>query len=131
MRVHRERLGDFDLLAGGHGELLDQRPRRHVRPDRVEHRDRIALHPLAIDEMERLEDAAIARLARHKDIGGSSLVGGEREFLVNRGDAQRLGLGGIVGINLVLAQEDPPRVFVISSSENLHERRFARAVLAQ
>ena len=70
------------------------------------------------------------RLAADEDVLGDGQVIHQLEFLMNDPDPSRLRLARIGEGDLLAAVKDCPAVFCIDAGENLHQRRFAGAVLA-
>ena len=119
--------GDRLLLAAGEGA---NRPvdRRKACAQPVDHRLGIALHRRAVDETHA-HDAA-RRFAAEEDVGGDILLTGEREVLVDHLDAHAAALAGRQIEDRLAVEADTAGIRSVHAGDDLHQRRFAGAVVA-
>src|SRR5690606_20537734 len=65
------------------------------------------------------------------DVLGDSAVRQEVELLMDDADAGTLGVARMMEVDLLAEQRDGADVRLVGASEDLHERRLTRAVLAR
>ena len=120
--VAAERLGDLHHLLAGHGQGPDLGPGVRIKADAVEQLLRLPVDLLPVDPLESLREPAGENVLRN-----GKLIH-QIELLENDADAmggcnQRIG-----DIDFLPVDEDLSFVFLVVAVEDLHERRFARAV---
>ena len=84
------------------------------------------VHPPIVDQAESIE-----RLAAEEDVFGDAQVGNEIELLKDDRDAGLLGFARIAKVDRPAVQQNFARVGRKHAGQNVHQRRFAGAVLAQ
>ena len=121
--VTRDRLGNLDHLLLGNGERAHQRSRPQVHAHAIQDGARLPFQFRPADE-ERW-----SRFAPDEDVLHHGEIGHQVQFLVDDGDAQLLGMVGVVDLNRLSAKQDFAAVRHVDAGENFHQRRFAGAVL--
>ena len=97
------------------------------RPKALEVRFAVRPHLALIDQPQR---SAYQRFAAHEDVGGHIEVVQNVKFLVDKTDAQGDRVRDAGNGDLFSVKEDLPFVRLVDAAEGLHQRRLARAVLA-
>jgi hypothetical protein len=122
--VERQRLGNLDQLLAGNrqfGNLL-----AHVdRSQPVHHRLRIPLQPAIIHERR-----AAAVGSRHEHVLGHRCIGAEGDFLMHEAKPERLRHGGRRHLDGRAIDEHFALGRLQHPGNDIHQRRFARAVFA-
>src|SRR5574337_1574833 len=124
-RLHRKRAGNLDELLLGDGEIAHQRHRVALQADALAKRARL------LGEAAPAHKQPGARLAADEHVLGDRHVGGEGELLVNSRDAGALRLVRRLELNLFAEELDRSLIGRLGAGEDLEQRRFARAVLAE
>ena len=131
--VHREypdipgeRLGDFDHLLLCNAQVADGRTGVDFLAEKAERRGGLLVHPLPVDEGTPSDD----RLRAEKYVLGDGEGRDELEILVDHADPQALCVGGGVQMGLVPFYAYRTGVPHDRAGEDLDERRFSRAILA-
>ena len=122
--VERDRLGDFDRLLGG--ERQAARRVSHVERDAKLGEDRLGL-------AKRLSpvDHCAAVLVADENVLGDVEIGKQQRLLIDGGDAQSLRLGGAAYRDGSTGEKDLAAIRLMHAGDDLDERRFAGAVLAE
>ena len=76
------------------------------------------------------EAEAVGRLVPEKYVLGHRQVGRDAQFLMHHGDAGRMGVARRAKPGLPAVQHETAREFRMHPGDDLHQRAFARAVLA-
>ena len=126
-RVQRQGLGDLDQLALRERQLLQAVGGVEVAAQALEQRPHARVQRLRVDQPER---PVRQRLAADEDVGGDVQVLEQVEFLVHEGDARRHRLRHGQAAVLPDAGADHTGVGRDDAAQHLHQRRLARAVLA-
>ena len=122
--VERDRLGDLDRLL--RGERQAARRAAHVDRDAELGEDR-----LGFAEHLSPADHLAAILVADEDVLGDVQVGKEQRFLIDRGDAEALRLGGAADRDRLAGEQDLAAIGLVDAGDDLDQRRFAGAVLAE
>ena len=69
-----------------------------------------------------------ARLAAEKHVLHHRQLRNQVQFLMDDGDAGALGFDGVADLHGLAVDQDLARIGLVDAAQNLHERRFARAV---
>ena len=123
--VHRQGAGDFHDLLLAKAQLLD-------RGQRVD----LFLQPLHQDLgltlfLGEIDAGGAHDLPPHEDVVAHRQIGGEAQFLVDDRDAAIARLGRIGEGDRLAVQHDLARGRLNHARQDLHQRRFARAVFAE
>ena len=94
-------------------------------PNRFELLAGLARHPPPLHEAE-----AVGRLAAEKDVLGHRQVGRDAELLMHHGDAGRMRVARRAETGLLAVQQETAGEFRMHAGDDLHQRAFSRAVLA-
>ena len=121
--VAGHRLGDLDRLLAGDGELRRRRPRVDVDLEAGEDRRRPLLH-------RRASARASPPVWPMKMFSDDGEVGEDERFLVDAGDAQRLGVGRAAQLDDLAVDLEVAGVGPVQPGHDLDQRRLAGAVLA-
>ena len=97
------------------------------KPEALEVRFAVRPHLALIDQPQR---SAYQRFAAHEDVGGHIEVVQNVKFLVDKTDTQGDRVRYAGNGDLFSVKEDLPFVRLVDAAEGLHQRRLARAVLA-
>ena len=124
LRVHRDRLGDFDHLLLGDGQVLDSGMRIKINAEIVKDALCIFVKFLFIDE----QPAHFHGSAADEDVVGDRQFRTKVQFLKDNGDAKFLCFGNIVDVDFFAADEDPAFVRLVNARHDFHQRRFTCAV---
>ena len=124
-RVGRDALCDLDQLLLRDRQARREPVRRDREADALEHRARVRRH------LARVERAARERLAAEIEILGHREIRQQREFLEDGGNAAHERVAGSRKRCALAAYEQVARIGPLDAGEQLHERRFAGAVLAR
>ncbi len=100
---------------------------RERRADASELSRRVGIHPPAIQQPQR---PSPVRLASEKDVRGGVEGVDQLELLMDHADAEPAGVGGSVHHHRRAVDGDLAGVRPMDAAEDLHQRRLARAVLA-
>ena len=125
-RVEGQGLGHFHHLLVGHAQIADEGMGVDLHAKVVQQLLRLAEHGAPV----HLEGVFHDRPA-HEDVFRHGQLLGEVQFLIDDGDAQFLRVGGRADVHFLSVDEYLALVLAVSAGEHLHQRRFARAVLAQ
>ncbi len=126
-----QRFGDLHLLALRHGQPAHQGVRRDLGPDAVEQLLGFPLHEAVVDHPQPAHEPAAVHDAAQEDVLVDALVEGQVQLLVDGADAHRLSLvGGEQSRLFALVDEAAAAVGLVDAAHDLHQRRFAGAVLA-
>ncbi len=125
LRVERDRLRDLDDLLVGDREALGWAIGVDAHAEPEEHGLDLSAHGLSVDAAESADG-----LAAHEDVLRDGKVGEEGRLLVDDGDARRLRLGGRREVDVGALEAEDAAVASVEACDDLHERRLARAVLA-
>ena len=130
--VHHEHAGapeqglrHFDHLLFGDAEAIDAA----IRIDLQAHFVQAAASRLA--KAGAVDDARPSRLVAEQDVFGDGELRNEAQFLVDGRDAERLGVARRSDRHRRALEKDFPGILRVRAAENLHQRRLARAVLAE
>ena len=123
-RVQRQRLGDFDQLLLADPELGDATLRVDLDAKPLQERARGLDDAPVVDE-----GAEDQRLAAKEDVLGRGQFGNQVEFLVDDRDASALGVLNAREANRRALDPDLAVIVDVHTGEDLHQGRFARAVL--
>ena len=125
--VDGQRLGDLDGLLLRHREPLDQPARRHPPVDAqlCQELSGGRRHGPAVD------DRPAHRLAAEEDVLRDRPLRQEVELLVDDADAGSLGILRVAEAHFLAGHANRSGLGDVRSGEDLHQRRLARAVLAQ
>src|SRR6266550_3211287 len=121
-----ERLGDFDQLLLADAEIGDQRIGRFIQADLGEQLSRPAQRHSPIDDAHRRGFVA------EEDVFRDRQQRDQREFLMDDDDAEAFAVGDRRELPLGALIDDVALIGAvwINPAEDLHQRRFAGAVLA-
>ncbi len=119
------RLGDLHHLPLRDRQRADLGRGRNADAQLVEQRLRPARHFGMVDQAE-----GILRLAPDPDILGHRHPGHQRQFLVDHGDAALQRIERPLELHLLARKPDRAAVGRINPGDDLHQRGFARAILA-
>ena len=126
-RRGRGRPGDGDDLALRDRERLRRSTSgSRVTPSRVEKRRRLAVHARVVDQAEPAD-----RLPAEEDVLGDGEIGLQVQLLVHRADAERLRLRRGGDRRPARPSSRIGRVGPVDAADDLDQRRFAGAVLAE
>jgi hypothetical protein len=95
-------------------------------PHPREDRGRVAVEPVLVDEHAE----AAARLPADEDVLRDAQVVHQVQLLMDDADAERLRRARLGDLHRAAVDPDLAAVLLIDAGEDLHQRRFARAVLA-
>ncbi len=123
----RQRPGDFDQLPLAGRQVADAPGRRHVQADAAQQTARRLVHGRLV---EPAQPAAADALAAEEKVGGHAQVLGQVQLLVDEHDAPAQGVGHAVGRHRPAVHEQLAAVGDVDAGQDLHQRRFAGAVLA-
>ena len=123
-RVQRQRLGDFDQLLFADPELGDATLRVNLDAEPLQERARGLDDAPVVDE-----GAEDQRLAAKEDVLGRGQFGNQVQFLVDDRDAGALGVLNAREANRRALDPDLAVIVDVHAGEDLHQGRFARAVL--
>jgi len=126
LRVHRPSHGDGLALAAGEprGGRVEA---RHVDADLVERGPRLSAHRAVGQQRQR---PAHPLAAQEHVLEDRQLVD-QREVLVDGVDAERAGVIDAPGLVRLATQQHAALVGLLEAADDLHQRRLARAVVAQ
>ena len=125
-RIDGQRLGHLHHLLLGHAQIPHQLVGVDVHAQLVQQLLGLVVHPAPV----HLE-AVLHQLTAHEDVLRHRQLLGQVQLLIDGGDVQRLGVLGGVDLHLLPVEQDLALVLGVSAGEDLHQRRFARAVFAQ
>ncbi len=125
-RVEGQRLGDLHHLLLRDGELTHRRARVECEVQPLEDALCVRIQRILVEQPAQ----PAARLAPDKDVLRRREVAHQVEFLVNDADAQRQCLAWRTRFDRPAVNEDLARVLRVDASQHLHQRGFARPVLA-
>ena len=97
-----------------------------VRVEPVHHLAAFGFHG---DVVKRAEGGL--ELAAKIEVGGGIDIVGKRQRLVDRLDAERLGIARIVDVDFLAVDEDLAVVALVGAGQDLDQRRLAGAVVAE
>ena len=123
-RVARQRFGDFDELLLADGEPRNGNVQRQLETELAEH----ACRQLA--RRAFVEQTAAHRLGAERDVLCGRQLRHEVELLIDHPDAEPFGAARRVDMHLAAVDGDRARVGRLRAGQDLHQRRLARAVLA-
>ena len=123
----RQRLDDFNPLLGAHGQVFHNRVGIHVEPKASRNLAHLLARRIDVEQFER---SAHLLVAEHDVLRHSERVH-EHEVLVHHRDTGRHGVAGASELDRLVVDGDVALVWVIQPKEHIHERRLARAVLAE
>ena len=120
-----DRLGDLDHLPVGDREVahLDLGVERNIEP--IEQFLRLAPHLVVAHEAERVE-----RLAPDPDVLGDRHEAHQVEFLMDHGDAVLQRVERRLQADFLALEAEGAGIGRVDAGDDLHQRRFAGAVLA-
>jgi len=121
----RDRLGDLDHLLSSHRQVLHQDPPWYVGAQAV--KDLFGA-PVHLGEIHHANRANQTRLAVEKDVLPYAEVGDQGQFLVDRADAQLLGMLWVTRLDLGIAEPDGALVLLVHARQNLDQSGFAGPV---
>jgi hypothetical protein len=105
---------------------------------RVDHRVRVHLQPIALHQLAdacgnnvQIEPGLARRAQAEGDVLGDGHVLHQHEVLVDHADAVVDGIGRRMDHNALAVQVDLAGIRLVEAVENLHQRAFAGAILAQ
>ena len=130
VRPHRgARNRDRLTLPAGQGR---HRGARRAKPhaQALELFARLPAHRRAVDEAELAEQARQDDLPAEKQILERRQIGGKREILIDRRYAVSLRVVGRIEGDRLAGDKDLPLVWPVRAGKDFHERRLARAVVA-
>src|SRR5439155_18134369 len=87
--------------------------------------------PCRFAQLRAIDDACTRRLVTEKDVLGHRQLRYEAELLVHRRDAQHLRIAWRADDHRLAVEDDLAGIPAIRAAEDLHQRRFAGAVLAE
>ena len=117
--------GDLDQLLQADRQVAEPRQRIDVDAEPLQLLAGFARHPPPLHEAE-----AVGRLRPEKHVLGHRQVGRDAEFLMHHGDAGRVRVAHRSKPGLPAVQHETAREFRMHAGDDLHQRAFARAVLA-
>jgi hypothetical protein len=121
----RQGPADLDELTISHAELGDGCVDSKMRRERLENVDSRLAMTLARDNVQ-------TRRLAEKDVLRHVKLRNEAEFLADKSDAKRQRMTGALDLNDAEGVDfDLSRIWRDDAEQNLHQRRFARAVLAE
>ena len=123
-RIQRQRLGDFDQLLLANPELRDATLSVDNDAEPLQ-KPASCLHDATTVD-DSTEDQW---LAAEKDVVGRGQLGNQVEFLVDDRDARALGVLNARETNVCTLDPDLAVIVDVHAREDLHQCRFARAVL--
>ena len=125
--LDRERPRDLHQLLARDAQAAGARP--HVADLRqsevIPKAFRLADHPPAVQQSPE------SRLASEKDVLGDGQVGRQRQFLVDQPDPEPVRVGHIADVHTPSVVDNLAGVGTVDAAEDLDERGFAGAVLAE
>ena len=124
--LERQRLGELHHLPGGEAEIVRAHARIDVDLDFFELTRGGGIERSPIDEAEPRE----LRLVAEIDILADCEVGEQGLLLEHHADAFSVGVGGVFETGRLSRDDNLTGVGLIDAAKNLHQRRFAGAVLA-
>jgi hypothetical protein len=126
-RLAAQRLDDLDELALALGEPAERRARGDIEIDERERGLAALSHPPPIDEGQTRGDP---RKMVEEQIFLDTEIWKQAQFLMDKGDAERLRLARILRRDFCTFQFDPAAVPLMDAPQNVHGRRLARPILA-
>ena len=123
--VHRQGAGDFHDLLLAQAQFLDRGQGIDILLQFL-HQDADLAFLLS-----EIDAHGAAQFAPHEDVVADRQVGGQRQFLVDDGNAPVAGLVRVGKADRPAVQDDLPGGGLDHARQDLHQRRFARAVLAE
>ena len=126
--VLRQRLGDLHHLHLPGSQTGDGRAAGKSDPD-PPHQVRRAVVFIAPRD-QKCKTAPRPLLISKKDIPGNVEIWSEHQFLMNQRNALPFGFRNAVQNNRLTPDRNLPRIRLIGPAQNLHERAFARPILA-
>ena len=124
--LQRQRLGDLHHLPRGEVEVVRPRPRIDVELHLRELPRGVGVEPPPVHDA----GAGELRLVAEVDVLAHRQVGQQRLLLEDHADALAVGIGRILQPRRLARDQDPPGVRLVDPAQDLHQRRLARAVLA-
>ena len=124
--LERQGLGELHHLARGEAEIVGAHAWIDVHLDLFELTRRGCIEGPPIDEAETRE----LRLGAQIDVFADRQIGEQRLLLEHHADAFPVGVGGVLETGRFSGDHDLAGVGLIDAAENLHQRGFAGAVLA-
>ena len=125
-RVERQRLGDLHHLLLGDRQPADDRARIERQAHVIENGRRLAVELVFVEqEAER----ALGFAADENILRDGQMIH-QLQFLMNDPDSRRLSLARTGEIDRSAVVKDGPAVLDVDAGQDLHQRRFAGAVLA-
>lgn len=121
--VEADGLGDLHHLLLGHAQLAHHRVGVQVNAKVVQNLFGFAVHHRVVDK-----DAALVR-PPDKDVVGHAQMAAHVELLHDDGDAELMRFGDRIDVDFFALDEDLALVGVVYAGQDLHQRRFAGAVL--
>ena len=126
-RVHRQRAGDLDHLLLGDARVAHEGHRLDVEPEPAGDRPRVRGHLAPVRRT-----AAAPGSRPMKTFSAIVRFGSERELLIDRRDAEALGVvRASRGVTVLAGERDRARVRLLGAGQDLEQRRLAGAVLAE
>jgi hypothetical protein len=123
--VGLDAVGDFDELALGDRKRRDQGLRIEIERERPQCLSCRLVHPGIVDAAE-----AAGGLVAQKHVLGNGEVGQQRHFLEDSGYAGGQCFARIGEEDLLAGLANFPQIGSMHARQNLHQRRFASAILA-
>jgi hypothetical protein len=127
LRSERDGLRDLDDLLLGHGQPACLLAQVEALAELLKCLDRVAHHRPPVDHAGNGRSVP----APEHDVLGHAQAGDKAEFLIDGGDAVVLRVRGCRKANDFVPQPDFAGIGLGGATEDLHERRLARAVLAE
>ena len=126
-RLPGQRLGDLDELALALRQPHYWRDRRHLEVDELQRLPRLVSQLAAIDERQPVQPP---REMVEKDVFLDAEIREKAELLMDEGDAERERVARTRRRNLFSGELHSAAVLRQDAAQNVHRRRFSRAVLA-
>jgi hypothetical protein len=125
-RLQRQRLADLDELLLRHGEPADRHTEVDLHAQLFEQRLRRTLHRRPVQQPE-----TVLQVAAEKNVLHRVQVRDEAELLEDDADARCDRVAVARKLSFAALDEDAPLVGLVDAAQDLHQRRLARAVLAE
>ena len=122
-------LCDLHRLHLRHAQLAQLLSWVEVHAYLFQQKARVLIHFFVIDHRDEAQQL-FDRVAAKKDILSDGARGNGLKLLMHHGDAHLQRLHGVVDLHLFALIEDLALIHLVDAEHTLHERGFARAVLA-
>ena len=124
--VHQQRTADFHNLLIRRVQIAHHLPGVKRQPHTVKHAARLLDHPLVIQKA-----ALLFEFPPDKHVFVNRQIVNQVQFLMDERDARVKRLRRRIKRFLFAVQQDIARIRLQNAAQNIHQRRFARAVFAQ